>query len=171
MNSFRDGIQRLIPKLRQYAFALTRDRTQADDLVQACLAKALEKEALWMPGSDLRAWLFTIMHNEFVTLVRRNACSPVVTLEGAGLRQTNGLLKQEDRLRVRDFGRALATLPEDYREVVLLIAWENRSYDAVATQLGVPIGTVKSRLSRAREMLRDLMDTGRAGRTVLAKAA
>jgi len=171
MFNFAAEVEQLIPKLRQYASSLARDPAQADDLVQGCVAKALEKQSLWAEGTDLRAWLFTIMHNEFVTLVRRSANSPVVTIDGAGIWHTTGLVNQEDRLRIRDLRRAMAIMPGDYRRLVLMIALEDVSYEDAAQTLDIPIGTVKSRLSRAREMLRDLMDTGRAGRTTLSRAA
>jgi RNA polymerase sigma-70 factor, ECF subfamily len=150
-------IEEEIPRLRRYARALTRDVTAADDLVQDCLARALSKVHLWQPGTDLRAWLFTILHNQYVNHVRR------AVREGAavGLSDTEPLLtsapNQGKRLELRDLERAIARLPEEQRSVLLLVGLEGMRYEEVAAVLDVPVGTVRSRLSRGREMLRQLM--------------
>lgn len=147
-------IVELIPRLRRYARALVRDRARADDLVQDTLERAWNKFHLWRPGSDLRAWLFTVMHNVHVNQVRASRDhtqydeeaheSGIAGAQGAGL-------------EIRDLEAALATLPVEQREVILLVALEDMSYAEVASTLGIPIGTVMSRLSRAREKLRALM--------------
>jgi len=157
MTDFHRQLERLIPKLRQYAFVLTRDRERADDLVQSSLVRALEKRALWRSGTDLRAWLFTIMHNQFITEVRRSNASPVRTLPDVADWQIACPAPQEDRLMLRDLRRALATLPPDYRSVLLMAGLEDIDYNDTARILAVPIGTIKSRLSRARGMLRQRM--------------
>jgi RNA polymerase sigma-70 factor, ECF subfamily len=150
-------IEEEIPRLRRYARALTRDVTAADDLVQDCLARALSKVHLWQPGTDLRAWLFTILHNQYVNHVRR------AVREGAavGLSDTEPLLtsapNQGKRLELRDLERAIARLPEEQRSVLLLVGLEGMRYEGVAAVFDVPVGTVRSRLSRGREMLRQLM--------------
>jgi RNA polymerase sigma-70 factor (ECF subfamily) len=157
MSEFHRQLEQLIPKLRQYAFVLTRDGERADDLVQSSLVRALEKRALWRPGTDLRAWLFTIMHNQFITEVRRANASPVRTLPDVAAWQIACPAAQEDRLMLRDLRRALATLPPDYRSVLLMAGLEDIDYTDTARILQVPIGTIKSRLSRARGMLRARM--------------
>jgi RNA polymerase sigma-70 factor (ECF subfamily) len=146
-----------IPRLRRYARALTRDVHAADDLVQDCLARALGKLHLWQEGTDLRAWLFTILHNQYVNHVRR------AVREGAavGLSESEPLLTraahQGKRLELRDLERALAKLPEEQRSVILLVGLEGMRYEEVAAVLDVPVGTIRSRLSRGREALRRLM--------------
>jgi RNA polymerase sigma-70 factor (ECF subfamily) len=150
-------IEEEIPRLRRYARALTRDVTAADDLVQDCLARALSKVHLWQEGTDLRAWLFTILHNQYVNHVRR------AVREGTavGLSETEPMLtsqpNQTKRLALRDLERAIAKLPEEQRAVLLLVGLEGMRYEEVATILDVPVGTIRSRLSRGREMLRQLM--------------
>jgi len=146
-----------LPRLRRYARALTHDVTAADDLVQDCLARALSKMHLWQEGSNLRAWLFTILHNQYVNNVRR------LVREGAtvGLCDNEPQLavspKQSQRLELRDLERAIAQLPAEQRLVLLLVGLEGLRYDEVATMLEVPVGTVRSRLSRGRDTLRRVM--------------
>ncbi|HZB92504.1 MAG TPA: sigma-70 family RNA polymerase sigma factor [Stellaceae bacterium] len=162
-------IEEEIPRLRRYARALTRDVNAADDLVQDCLTRALSKVHLWQKGTDLRAWLFTILHNQYVNHVRR------AVREGSavGLSASEPLLttspNQGKRLELRDLERAIAKLPEEQRSVLLLVGLEGMRYEEVAAVLDVPVGTIRSRLSRGREMLRQLMgmipdgaETGRA---------
>lgn len=158
MSNFARLIQNEIPRLRRYARALTRDAARADDLVQSCLVRAISKEHLWQPGTDLRAWLFTILHNQNVNEVRRSVregvtvavedVAPVLTMApNAG-----------PSLQLRDLQRAINRLPEEQRQVILLVGLEGMRYEEVAAVLDIPIGTVRSRLSRGREMLRKLMD-------------
>ena len=149
-----------IPRLRRYARALTADRTRADDLVQDTLERALVKYHLWRPGSDLRAWLFTIMHNVYINQVRANAVGGITTALDDETVQPAIRATQTDRLEVRDLQAALLRIPEDQREVLLLIALEQLTYEEAAGVLGIPIGTVMSRLSRARERLRVLLAGG-----------
>lgn len=150
-------IEEEIPRLRRYARALTRDVNAADDLVQDCLTRALSKVHLWQKGTDLRAWLFTILHNQYVNHVRR------AVREGSavGLSASEPLLttapNQGKRLELRDLERAIAKLPEEQRAVLLLVGLEGMRYEEVAAVLDVPVGTIRSRLSRGREMLRHLM--------------
>ena len=147
----RQDIVAEIPRLRRYARALTGDAVRADDLVQDTLERALRKWSLWRPG-NLRAWLFSIMHNLFVNQVRNPRsvdCPGDDVLPDMPTRAT-----QSDALELRDFARSLSRLPEEQREVVLLVALEDLSYEDTAKVLGVPVGTVMSRLSRGRERLR-----------------
>src|SRR5919202_3299483 len=152
-------IEEEIPRLRRYARALTRDISAADDLVQDCLARALSKVHLWQEGTDLRAWLFTILHNQYVNHVRR------AVREGAavGLSETEPMLtsvpNQNKRLELRDLERAITKLPDEQRSVILLVGLEGMRYEEVAAVLDVPVGTIRSRLSRGREMLRLLTGT------------
>jgi RNA polymerase sigma-70 factor, ECF subfamily len=155
VDTFHD-IEAEIPRLRRYARALTRDTVSADDLVQDCLTRALGKLHLWQEGSDLRAWLFTILHNQYVNHIRR------AVREGGAVRlnETEPMLsrapQQGKRLELRDLERAIAQLPEEQRSVILLVGLEGMRYEEVAAVLDVPVGTIRSRLSRGREALRRL---------------
>jgi RNA polymerase sigma-70 factor (ECF subfamily) len=145
-----------LPRLRRYARALVGDRAAADDLVQDTLERAWSRVAQWRQGSDLRAWLFSIMHNLRVDQLR---CPGLKTLSmededfAVPTRAT-----QSDRLELADLDSALARLPEEQRAVLLLVAIEEMRYDEVAVTLGIPVGTVMSRLSRGRERLRLILD-------------
>ena len=152
---FATQAMQYIPRLRRYARALTGDASAADDLVQDALERALVKQALWREGSDLRAWLFTVMHNVFVNQVRSAAASRTVPLEASA----EELIQAQagDRLEIRDLDVALQALPEEQRAVVLLVGLEQMTYEETARVLEVPVGTVMSRLSRGRERLRRLM--------------
>lgn len=147
-----------IPRLRRYARALTGNAHAAEDLVQDCLERAWNKFHLWQTGTNMRAWMFTIMHNIHVNQVRKAVSRPtVVTLndwtDDRGVKPV-----QEKRVEVRNVGAALERLPEEQRAVVLLVGLEELSYQEVAKILGIPMGTVMSRLSRGREKLRGLLD-------------
>ena len=144
----------LIPRLRRYARALAGDRAAADDLVQDTLERAWSKLHLYRRGTDLRAWLFTVMHNVHVNRLR--AAKPTDPLDD-DLPELAQRAPQSDALLVRDLDRAIARLPADQRAVLLLVTLEEMSYEEVARTLGIPIGTVMSRLSRAREKLRAMM--------------
>ncbi len=144
----------LIPRLRRYARALVGDRATADDLVQDTLERAWAKLHLYRRGTDLRAWLFTVMHNVHVNRVRATRLTDVLDDEMPELAQR---APQGDALLVRDLDRGIARLPAEQRAVLLLVTLEEMSYDEVARTLGIPIGTVMSRLSRAREKLRAMM--------------
>ena len=147
-------IVELIPRLRRYARALVGDRARADDLVQDTLERAWNKFHLWRPGSDLRAWLFTVMHNVHVNQVRASRDHAQLDDESAEMAVA---AVQGAAIEIRDLERSLALLPAEQREVLLLVALEDMSYAEVARALGIPIGTVMSRLSRAREKLRAMM--------------
>lgn len=148
-----------IPGLRRYARALTGNAWAADDLVQDTLERACSKWRLWTAGSDLRAWLFTLMHNLFMNQRRSAArqwqAGPALDVDELAhtLAAPDG--RQDQAL---DLQRCLLLLPDDQRAVLLLVSLEDMSYEQVARVVGVPLGTVMSRLSRARSRLRELMD-------------
>jgi RNA polymerase sigma-70 factor, ECF subfamily len=158
LSEFHRLIEQQIPKLRRYARALTRNRDRADDLVQDTLGRALVKEQFWQPGTNLRAWLFTIMHNQNVNNVRRDI------RESAGLdieQMSATLTATTDPTATRkmfELERALAQLPLEQQQVILLVGLEGMSYQDTAGILTVPVGTVRSRLSRGRDALRKLLD-------------
>lgn len=156
----RDQLYDHVPRLRRYARALVSNRDLADDLVQDTLERALSRYVQFKAGSDLRAWLFTIMHNLFVNQVRKvETRAAHVSLDDDDFHDGDLAVpaNQINSLEVRDLDYALQRLPADQREVVLLVGLEEMSYADVAIALGVPIGTVMSRLSRGRERLRALM--------------
>ena len=153
MSGFRQGIQATIPALRRYARALTRDAEAADDLVQDTLVRALRSEHLFH-GGDIRSWLYTILtnlnRNRLRSLARRPVISPIEDNDVPDASGSEG--------GARDIARALASLVEDQRVALLLVALEGLSYREVADVQGVPIGTVMSRLARARAQIKAYLD-------------
>jgi RNA polymerase sigma-70 factor (ECF subfamily) len=143
-----------LPRLRRYARALTGDVNRADDLVQDTLERALAKLDLWQPGSDLRAWLFTLMHNLFVNQIRIRRPQETVMEDALDEAVSGG---QMEAMHARDIHAALARLPDEQRAVLLLVGLEQFGYAEAAQVLGVPTGTVMSRLSRARERMRQML--------------
>jgi RNA polymerase sigma factor (sigma-70 family) len=148
-----------IPGLRRYARALTGNAWAADDLVQDTLERACSKWRLWAVGSDLRAWLFTLMHNLSVSearrAIRQRQQGALVDVDDV----PNELVAADAALDLSlDLQRCLLQLPEEQRTVLLLVSLEDMSYEEVARVTGAPIGTVMSRLSRARARLAALMD-------------
>lgn len=161
-----------IPRLRRYARVLTGDTHRADDLVQDTLARAWEKRRLWAAGSDLRAWLFTIMHNVFInqrSLARREQLQ--VSLddggEGAEAWQIPVRAGQYTHVELTELVQHVGRLPADQREVLLLAAVEELRYEEIAIALTIPIGTVMSRLSRARAKLRNAFADAPVGSSAL----
>ncbi len=156
MAGFRQGVEEAVPALRRYARALTRDAELADDLVQDTLVRALRSEHLFH-GGDLRSWLYTILTN-----LNRNR------LRSLARRPTMTAIKDDDAPDMagpeaggRDIERALATLVDDQRTALLLVVLEGLSYREVADIQGVPIGTVMSRLARARAQIKSYLDGAR----------
>jgi len=157
MGNFGKELEEQIPRLRRYARSLTRDPARADDLVQDCLLRAIRKRHLFQPGTNLRAWLFTMLHHQYVNDVRRRVregisipvedVAPVLTASAT----------QDAGLQLRDFDRAMARLPEEQRQALLLNGLEGFPYEDVAAILDIPLGTVRSRLSRGREALRYML--------------
>ena len=142
-----------IPSLRRYARGLVSDSARADDLVQDTLERAWSRFSLWQKRADIRAWMFGIMHNHFIDGIRANGRRPEDSV-GDDLPEIAQRASQCDGIEVRDLDRALQRLPVEQREAMLLIAVEEMSYAEAAAVLGVPIGTVMSRLARGREKLR-----------------
>jgi RNA polymerase sigma factor (sigma-70 family) len=148
-----------LPRLRRYARAMVGDRAAADDLVQDTLERAWSRAAQWRPGSDLRAWLFGIMHNLRIDQLRRPGLS-FASYDDEDNKDIEVPIRatQTDRLELEDLADAVGWLPEQQRSVLLLVALEEMRYEDVARTLDIPIGTVMSRLSRARERLRLMLD-------------
>ena len=150
-----DQLLAWVPRLRRYARALVGNRDDADDLVQDTLERALAKSALWRGVSDMRAWLFSMMHNLHVDGIRRPRLHTVVLDDDTP--EVPVAPTQAERLEVLDLQAALERLPVEQREIILLVALEDMSYADIAATLGIPIGSVMSRLSRGRDRLRSLM--------------
>ncbi|APR38012.1 RNA polymerase sigma factor [Paraburkholderia sp. SOS3] len=149
-----------VPKLRRYARALLLNRERADDLVQDTLERALRNASRYRPDTDLRAWLMTIMHNIFVNDVVRAANAKVhIAVDDASILDDQFMVDGQHAagLEMRDLDSALQQLPAEQREIVLLVGLEEMSYAQIADTLNLPIGTVMSRLSRARNKLRMLL--------------
>jgi RNA polymerase sigma-70 factor, ECF subfamily len=162
LDDVKSEIAAHIASLRRYARALMRDRSDAEDLMQEALARALSRSHQYRPGTNLRAWLFTILHNIHVNQVRAKVVRPnEVPVEDHEHRLSTPA-RQDGRIELRDMARAIETLPAEQRQVLLLVGLEGMKYDEVAKVLGVPIGTVMSRLSRAREAVRTRLAEGPA---------
>jgi RNA polymerase sigma-70 factor (ECF subfamily) len=158
MTDFGSLLEEQIPRLRRYAMALTRDSAHADDLVQNCLLRALEKSHLWEPGTNLRAWLFTILHNQHVNVVRAAArAGTQIPIDDVAATLWVAPT-QETAPHLIDLDRAIGRLPAEQRGAVLLVGLEGMGYEEAATIMNVPVGTIRSRLWRGRAMLRQLMD-------------
>ena len=157
MQEFSGLLEEQIPRLRRYARALTREAARGDDLVQDCLCCAVQKQHLFEPGTNLRAWLFTIMRNQHINRVRGDLREgfPVPIDDVTGTLQTPST--QDAALQLRDFKRAFVHLPVEQRQGLALVRIEGFSYEQTATILGIPLGTVYSRASRGREALRSLL--------------
>lgn len=156
MTHFQDMLIDEVPALQRFALRLTRNREEAEDLVQDCLMRALEKHHLFQPGSNLRAWLFTMMSNLFISGKRSAASRLVVPLDPEMEEQAPPA--QLDRLQLRELESALARLRPEQRAVVMLVGVEGMHYRHAAAKLGIPIGTVRSRLARARASLGHALD-------------
>lgn len=157
-------IEAHIPALKRYARSLTRDMDDADDIVQICLERAIRRFELFQQGTNLRSWLFTIMHNEFISGIRRRKRrgTPVPLDEWHGELSVNG--RQEDAIHMHDLTRAFKSLPGRDREILYMVGVEGRSYETTAAMLNLRTGTVKSRLFRAREKLRACLEGGSQAR-------
>jgi RNA polymerase sigma-70 factor (ECF subfamily) len=151
-------IEETVPALRRYAWALLRHDQDADDLVQDCLVRALDRLPSRMVDLPVRPWLFTIMHNLFVSRWRSLKRRGRVMTEDDGMAETAIPPTQDWRLSFRDLIGALDRLPEEQRHVLLLVGVEGLGYRETARVLDIPLGTVMSRLSRARDNLRERME-------------
>jgi len=155
-----------LPALRRYARALTRDAVQAEDLVHDALVKAYEKRASFRPGRNLRSWLLSILHNHFIDRVRKERAE-VLRLTGAKeIAETAAPPEQDHNVRLAQVAQAFMALPDEQRSALHLVAIEGLSYQEAAATLGIPTGTLMSRLGRARAALR-AFEEGSAGEPVV----
>ncbi len=157
--SFDADVVGWLPQLRRYARALTGDPAWADDLVQDTAERALTRVRAFRPGSNLRAWLLTILRHLYLDQLRARR-EIAVDDDHAPWQALEAPCGQVDSLVLRDVQRMLYRLPFEQREVLLLVCVEELSYQEVSSVLGVPIGTVMSRLSRAREQMRSMLESG-----------
>ena len=155
---FHEQLKAILPRLRVYALSLTRDRDAADDLVHDTVVKALTGRHSFEPGTNLSAWVFRIQRNEFISGLRRTR--PTVPVDTAIADSLSHQPHQESRLVMREFMSAFGKLAPTQREALLLAVLEGQSYEVIAAQTGVSVGTVKSRISRARDMLERLLLEG-----------
>ena len=149
-------IEQEIPRLRRYAMFLARDPEKADDLVQECLVRAIDNIDKFQPGTNIRSWLMTILHNIFVNEAKKRR--PLLTQDGVSERATPVEGGPEARHQMRDVQRAFEALSWQHRQIIWFICVEQMDYNEVARQLDVPVGTVRSRLCRAREHLKRLVE-------------
>lgn len=155
-SGFRHDLVKTIPSLRAFAISLTQNNDRADDLVQETLVKAWDKQTSFQPGTNLKAWLFTILRNEFYSQMRKR---------GREVQDSDGTLTagvaihpgQQGSIDLKDFRRALEQLPEDQREAIILIGASGFSYEEAADICGCAVGTIKSRVSRARTRLQEIL--------------
>lgn len=154
MDDFGRLIEQEVPRLRRYAHALVRDPERADDLVQDCLERAWRKSHLWVRRTNLRGWLMTILHNLYANAARKHSSTPtLVPLDDADQPPSTPPVQTEE-LNALALREALQKLPPEQQQVLLLVGMEQMHYAEVAEQLKIPIGTVMSRLFRARERMR-----------------
>jgi RNA polymerase sigma-70 factor (ECF subfamily) len=149
--NFEEDLVKLIPQLRAYAFVMTRGRESGDDLVQDTLVRALRSQHTFTPGTNLKAWVFTILRHQFITLARRKP--PMGTALSEGGDDAPSPAAQEDAVSLRDFHRLLHQLPAKQREALLMIGANGFTYEEAAAITRCSVGTMKSRVSRARAFL------------------
>ena len=170
-NEVYQDIEQHIPHLRRYARAITHNPVAADDLVQECLLRALAKSHLFRPGTNLRAWLFTILHNQFVSQRRRVGRTGVEIDPDDAAQALSTRPNQETNLVLDSVEKALRTLPDGQWILLELVALDGLSYEEAARRLDLPVGTVKSRISRGRSMLRDALEGTKPARAPAAHRA
>jgi len=158
MDTFHDRLEAALPDLWRYAFALTREHARADDLVQDCAERALRKRRLWKPSGPLKPWLMRMMLNIFRNQLRAPAARRALVSVDDMTEQLPAPDALDDHLQLSATMRALDTLPRDQREALLLVVLGGLSYSEAADALDIPMGTLMSRLGRARQRLRQLLD-------------
>lgn len=156
-DDFCDKVIDIIPSMRRYARSLTRNTVDTEDLVQETLLRAILHVASFKPGTNLRAWLFTIMRNRYYTNIRKSAREPVGSADCV-----SGAMviapPQEAQMELRDVERALLNLPHPYRATIAFVVLGDKSYSSAAEHFGCDIGTIKSRINRARWMMRNTLE-------------
>jgi len=154
--TFKEELISLLPSLRAFAHSLAGNAARADDLVQDTVVKALSHAEQFEPGTNMRAWLFTILRNQYYSLLRKQR-REVEDVDGQHALRLATRPSQDDRVDLEDFKRALAQLPPDQREVLILIGASGCSYEEAAGICQCAVGTIKSRANRARKKLADML--------------
>ena len=162
VRDFHEQLKAILPRLRIYALSLTRDRDGADDLVHDTVIRALAGRHSFQPGTNLAAWLFRIQRNEFISGLRRQR--PTVPIDTEIAERLSHPAHQDSGLVMREFVSAFAKLAPTQREALLLAVLEGLPYEVIAENTGVSVGTVKSRISRGRDRLEQLLLEGDAER-------
>jgi RNA polymerase sigma-70 factor, ECF subfamily len=157
--ALREALIQAIPSLRAFAISLCRDRNEADDLVQETLIRAWNSLGDFQEGTNFKAWLFTILRNNFYNGLRKlkHQTEYVRSMDNSSFIEP---ASQDKKLEFEDVIRGLGVLPPDQREALILVTVENMSYEQVAVICGCPIGTVKSRVNRARARLEAHLEGG-----------
>jgi RNA polymerase sigma-70 factor (ECF subfamily) len=171
MNQVAEQIETHIPALKRYACALAHNPVAADDLVQECVVRALTKAQLYKPGTNLRAWLFTILHNLYISDVRRNGKWKQAPDPEAALNRLSVPASQTHSVMLRSVRKAMAALPNQQQLILHRVGVEGKSYKEVSDELGIPVGTVKSRCSRARNGLQQMLGNASDDGAIPAEAA
>jgi len=153
MNEVAEQIEDYLPALKRYALSLARNPAAADDLVQECAMRALSKSRLYKPGTNLRAWLFTILHNLHISEGRRSGKWKQPHDPEAALAKLSAPAPQTSTIMLNSVGKAMTALPQQQRRVLFAVGVEGKSYEEVSDEMDIPVGTVKSRCFRARETL------------------
>jgi RNA polymerase sigma-70 factor (ECF subfamily) len=156
-NALRDELVRWIPNLRAFAMSLSQGAQQADDLVQDTLLKALANLDKFQAGTNMKAWLFTILRNSFYNDVRYQKYHQTAPIDDVAPSSIQALATQDKYIEFKDVIKGMQALVPEQREAIILIAAEGLSYEEAAEICGCPVGTVKSRLSRARQRLTEYM--------------
>src|SRR5262245_2541182 len=154
--TFKSDLLAAIPSLRAFAVSLAQNSDRADDLVQETLVKAWDKQSSFQPGTNLKAWLFTILRNEFYSQMRKRG-REVQDSEGTMTARLAIHPSQQGKLDLEELRNALQVLPEDQREAIILIGASGLSYEEAAEICGCSVGTIKSRVSRARSRLQEIL--------------
>ncbi|WP_026191006.1 NepR family anti-sigma factor [Methylobacterium sp. WSM2598] len=164
-STFREDLLGAVPALRAYALSLTILRAEADDLVQETLLRAWQNQDRFAPGTNLKAWLFTILRNQFYIAARKRR-REVEDADGEQAARMVALPDQEDGIALQDVWKRLGQLPAPQREALLLVAAQGLTYEAAAELMGCRVGTAKSRVNRARAALAQALgyEGGRSGR-------
>jgi RNA polymerase sigma-70 factor, ECF subfamily len=170
---FAEDLVALLPRLRRFALALTGSVAEADDLVQAACERALRARDQWTPGTRLDSWVFRIIRNLWIDAIRKRKTEGIVEAidEVAHVEGEDGRQVTETALMLTDVNDAVSKLPEEQRAVLLLVCTEERSYQEAADMLGVPIGTVMSRLARGRRSLAERFNLDTAAPSALTRVA
>ena len=161
-SSLQDQLVALLPDLRAFARSLEHDRARADDLVQETVTRALASLASFRPGTNMGAWAFTILRNEFYSQHRRQRRSPTVSSEEAEASAPSIDSPQESHMALRDLRSAFWRLTPEYREALILVTMRGHTYEEAASICGCAVGTMKARVSRARARLQADVDAGGA---------